>query len=453
MNLKSPQSSDIDWLRANPDISSIRAAVVDLNGIWRGKRLPVQQAEKTLREGIRMPLSISAEDIWGEDVEDNPMIFDAGDLDGFARPTGRGLLPSDWLARSTALIPLWMWEEDGSPSSVDPRQVLARVLDRYRALELTPVTALELEFYLIGHSDKYPNKPISPLTSRRLDGDAIMSLDMVDHFEGFFADVYAACAAHDIRVDAAISEGGAGQFEVNLLHSPDPLRTADDATFFKRFVKGIARKHGFAASFMAKPYLEQAGSGMHLHFSVLDKHGNNIFDNGSEEGAPTLLYAVNGLMEGLVESTLLFAPHLNSYRRMAPGSHAPTGICWGYENRTAAIRIPGGPPEAKRIEHRVAGSDSNPYLVVAAVLGAALEGIEAAKMPVDPIEGDAYSADLPQLPEHWPKAIKAFENGKMCKRIFPPLMHEVYTLMKKQELNGFSSRMGEFEVSTYLETV
>ena len=443
----------VDWIKSNPDVSSIRAAVVDLNGVWRGKRLPRNQAEKTLVDGIRMPLSISVEDIWGEDVADNPMVFEAGDLDGFARPTGRGVLPTDWLSNPTALVPLWMWQEDGSPSPVDPRQVLARVLDRYTEKGLTPVTALELEFYLIGQSDKRPSKPISPLTARRLDGDAIMSLDMMDHFEGFFADLYSACAAHDIKVDAAISEGGAGQFEVNLLHSNDALKTADDATFFKRFVKGIARKHDFAASFMAKPYLEQAGSGLHLHFSVLDKDGNNVFNNGTEEGAPIMLHAINGLMEGMVETSLIFAPHLNSYRRLAPASHAPTGICWGYENRTAAIRIPGGPPEARRIEHRVAGADANPYLVIAAVLGAALEGIEMAKAPIDPIEGDAYSADLPQLPDHWAKAIKAFETGDMPPRIFPPLMHEVYSLMKWQEFNGFTSRMSEFEVATYLEVV
>ena len=443
----------LGWIKSHPEVNSIRAAVVDLNGVWRGKRLPSVQAEKTLLDGIRMPLSISAEDIWGEDVPENPMIFEDGDLDGFARPTGRGLMPTNWLSNPTALVPLWMWEEDGSPSKIDPRQVLARVVDRYTALGLTPVTALEMEFYLVGQTGAHPSKPISPVTSRRLDGDAIMSLDMVDHFEGFFSDVYASCESHAIRVDAAISEGGAGQFEINLHHCADAMKSADDATFFKRLVKGIARKHGFAASFMAKPYLEQAGSGMHLHFSVLDKDGKNIFDNGSDEGAPTLHHAVNGLMEGMAETTLLLAPHLNSYRRLAPASHAPTGMCWGYENRTAAIRIPGGPPVARRIEHRVAGSDANPYLVLAAVLGAALEGIEAAKMPIDPLEGDAYSADLPPLPEHWAKAIKHFENGQMNARIFAPLMQEVYTLMKKQELNAFSSRMSEFEVATYLEVV
>lgn len=448
-----PSENALNWAMSNPDISSIRAAIIDLNGVWRGKRLPSRQAEKTLLDGVRMPLSISAEDIWGEDVANNPMIFENGDLDGFARPTGRGMMPVNWLSNPTALIPLWMWNEDGSPSAIDPRQVLARVLDRYTALGLTPVTALELEFYLIGQSETHPSTPISPITSRRLDRDAILSLDIVDQFESFFSDVYAACADQDIGVDAAISEGGAGQFEVNLLHTNDALKTADDATFFKRFVKGIARKHGFAASFMAKPYIDQAGSGLHLHFSVLDKDGKNIFDNGTDDGSSTLLHAVNGLMQAMDETTLIFAPHLNSYRRLAPESHAPTGVCWGYENRTAAVRIPGGPPEAKRIEHRVAGADANPYLVLAAILGAALNGIETGKMPIDPIHGDAYRADLPQLPAHWGKAIKQFETGAQAKQIFPPLMHEVYVLMKWQEHTGFASRMSEFEIATYLEVV
>ncbi|MEE9453808.1 MAG: glutamine synthetase family protein [Paracoccaceae bacterium] len=441
------------WLKDHPDLASVRAAVVDLNGVWRGKRLPVAQAEKLLSEGARMPLSITTVDIWGTDTQNNPLVFDTGDGDGFARPTGRGILPMDWLAHPTAMVPLWMSLEDGSPSPVDPRQVLARVIDRYRAAGLKCVTAMELEFYITDPAQNRPNAPISPLTQRRLDGDGVLSIDEIDQFEGFFGDVYAACDAHGVAVDAAISENGAGQFEVNLMHCDDPLKIADDATFFKRFVKGIARKHGFAGTFMAKPYQDRAGSGLHVHFSILDKDGNNIFDNGSDEGSPVLGHAVNGLLQGMSESTLVFAPHLNSYRRMAPGTHAPTGICWGYENRTAAIRIPGGPAKARRIEHRVAGADANPYLVMAAVLGAALTGIEVGQNPVNPISGDAYGMNLAQLPSDWGQAINLFENGETNATIYPDLMRKVYVLAKQQELQKFTSRMSDFEIATYLETV
>ena len=448
-----PSSDAMNWLDSQTDISSVRAAIVDLNGVWRGKRLPVAQAQKILTEGARMPLSSSTVNIWGTDTDNNPLVFDTGDADGFARPTGRGLIPMDWLERPTAMVPLWMWQEDGSPSPVDPRQVLARVLDRYKAAGLTAVTAMELEFYLTDPSEAQPLPPISPVTNRRLSGDDVLSIDEIDAFESFFADVYDACERHDIAVDAAIAENGTGQFEVNLLHCPDPLKAADDATFFKRFVKGIARKHRFAASFMAKPYLDLSGSGLHVHFSILDTDGNNIFDNGGEEGTPAMLHAVNGLMEAMPESGLIFAPHLNSYRRMAPGAHAPTGICWGYENRTAAIRIPGGPTKARRIEHRVAGADANPYLILAAVLGAALEGIEAGRNPVDPIVGDAYSIEMPQLPSDWGQAIDLFEQGKINAVIYPDLMRETFVLAKRQELSGFAARMSDFEIASYLEVV
>ena len=153
------------------------------------------------------------------------------------------------------------------------------------------------------------------------------------------------------------------------------------------------------------------------------------------------------------ESTLLFAPHMNSYRRLQPGSHAPTAIAWGYENRTAAVRIPGGSSAARRIEHRVAAGDANPYLVLAGVLGAALEGIEGQIRPVDPIEGDAYSRDLPRLPFDWLTAIEGFEQGAFMDKIFAPVLRSALVACKRQELAVFSARVTDFEYHSYLETV
>ena len=180
----------------------------------------------------------------------------------------------------------------------------------------------------------------------------------------------------DIPADTAISETGLGQFEINLMHSDDALRAADDTWLFKMMVKGLARRHGFAASFMAKPYPEYSGNGLHTHFSLLDRDGNNVFDNGGPEGTTMLHNAVAGCLAAMHDCTLIFAPHANSYDRLVPGMHAPTGIAWAYENRTAAVRIPSGSSAARRIEHRVAGGDVNPYLMLAAILGAALIGIE-----------------------------------------------------------------------------
>jgi glutamine synthetase len=441
------------WLERRPEITSLRAAVCDLNGILRGKRVPVAQARKVLEGEMRMPYSIACLDIWGEDVADNPIVWKHGDVDGRCAPTGRGFLPMDWLGTPSALMPLWLTEEDGAPYLGDPRQALAAVVERYRARGLTPAVATELEFYLVDTSGDEPTPPKSPVTHKLLDGDGALCIDDLDHFEAFFTDVYAACDSHGIPVDSAISENGGGQFEINLLHVADPLKAADDALYFKRFVKGIARRYGLAASFMAKPFLDRAGNGFHLHFSLLDRDGRNVFDDGGPEGTDAMRHAVGGLLEAMRPSALVFAPHLNSYRRLQPNAHAPTEVCWGYESRHAAIRIPGGAPSARRIEHRVAGADANPYLVLAVILGAALEGLEHETPAPAPMTAAAEEASGATLPQDWKAAIAAFERSEWMARIFAPVLRETFVGMKKQELQVFSRQISRFEHETYLETV
>jgi glutamine synthetase len=443
----------LDWLESRPAITSLRAAVCDLNGVLRGKRVPIVQAHKVLAGEMRMPFSIACLDIWGEDVAGNPLVFQKGDVDGRCEPTGRGFLPMDWPGSPSALLPLWMLEEDGRPYLGDPRRALAAVCERYAALGLQPVVATELEFYLVDTSGDEPVPPRSPVTHKILDGDGALCIDELDHFEAFFTDVYAACDAHGVPVDSAISENGGGQFEINLLHVPDPLRAADDALYFKRFVKGIARKYGLAASFMAKPFLDRSGNGFHVHMSLLDRDGRNVFDDGTSEGSETLRHAVGGLLSLMRPSSLVFAPHRNSFRRLQPNAHAPTEVCWGYESRHAAIRIPGGPSTARRIEHRVAGADANPYLVLAAILGAVLEGIERSIEPPEPMISTADATAGATLPTDWKQAIEAFERSQAMHRIFAPVLRETYVGMKKQELQRFSQQISPFEHETYLETV
>ncbi len=420
----------------------IRAAICDLNGVWRGKLMPAAQLDKVLGGGLRMPYSVPAIDIFGEDVADSPIVFNSGDADCLCLPTTRGALPELWQSGAAQFVPVVMAMEDGTPSAIDPRQILAALVAKLKARGLTPVMAVELEFYLVKPG------PTPPQAEAQM-----LAIDNVDDHGTFFEAVYAACEAYNIPADAAISEGGAGQFEINLLHGPDPLEVADNAVFFKRIVKGVAKAQGLEASFMAKPYLDQSGSGLHVHFSVLDKAGNNVFDNGTEAGSDTLHHCVNGLLNLMPASTLIFAPHLNSYRRLTPNSHAPTGIGWGYENRTSAIRIPGGSPKARRIEHRVAGADANPYLLLAVLLAGVLEGLERAETPPAATEGNAYEAGLPQLPTDWAAAISAFESGDSLKSHLNPQFCEVFTTMKWQEFGRFAKRMSGFEVATYLTTV
>ncbi|UWQ59775.1 glutamine synthetase family protein [Leisingera caerulea] len=442
-----------NWLRKNPHVRTIRVAAADINGQARGKRVPARFADKAVEEGTRFPLSVLNLDIWGEDIDDSPLVFESGDADGVLKPTERGFVPMPWLESHSALLPIWMYREDGRPYDGDPRHALRAVVDRYKALGLTPVVAVELEFFLIDDSGKNLQVPTSPRSGKRRKAAETMSIRALDQFDTFFTDLYDACEDMDIPADTAISEAGLGQFEINLMHGPDALRAADDAWLFKMLVKGLARRHGFAASFMAKPYEDYAGNGLHTHFSVLDQDGNNIFDDGGPKGTDAMRHAVGGCLKAMGDSTLVFAPHGNSYDRMVPGAHAPTGICWAYENRTAAIRVPSGSPKARRIEHRFAGGDVNPYLMLTAILGAALYGIENKIEPSEPITGNAYALDLPQVPNTWQSAIDAFENSQIIPQFFSAEMIRNMVLTKRQELHYMEELTPEERVEIYLDTV
>lgn len=402
---------------------------------------------------MRFPLSVLNLDIWGEDVEDSPLVFEVGDPDGVLRPTERGYVPMPWLATPSALLPMWMYTEDGTPFDGDPRHALARVVDRFKARGWTPVVAFEMEFYLVDDSGKEIQQPKSPRSGKRRPGAEILSLRALDAFDNFFNDLYDACEAMDIETEAATSEVGLGQFEMNLVHVEDALKAADDAYLFKMLVRGLARKHDMAASFMAKPYEDYAGNGLHVHFSVLDENGKNIFADGSFEGTEELRQAIAGCLRGIPDLALCFAPHDNSYERLVPESHAPTGICWAYENRTASIRVPGGSLAARRIEHRVAGGDVNPYLFLAAVLGSALTGIEDQMTPPPPISGNAYEQEMAQIPDTWELAIDRFEHSFLAERIFPRLLIDNLVMTKRQELLYLDELSDEEKLELYLDTV
>lgn len=441
------------WLHANPHIHSVRAAACDLNAQARGKRIPRRFAHKLESEGTRFPYSILNLDIWGEDIEDSPLVFDSGDADGILKPTDRGFVPMPWLDTPTAMLPLWMYHPDGRPFAGDPRHALASVLADYKARGLTPVVATEMEFYLIDDSTRQLRVPKSPISGKRRPGAETLSMRQLDAFDGFFTQLYDACEAMDIPANTAISEAGIGQFEIDLAHQPDALKAADDAWLFKLALRGLARRHGFAASFMAKPYPDYAGNGMHVHFSVLDSSGANVFDNGTPEGSDTMRHAVAGLLAAGPASTLIFAPHLNSYDRLVPGAHAPTGLAWAYENRTSAIRIPSSPNVARRIEHRISGGDVNPYLLLAVILAAALRGIEDGAEPPAPITGNAYALDLPRIPGTWDAAIDQFETDPWAKRLLPEGLIQNMVLTKRQELRDIEGLTEHERMDLYLDTV
>jgi len=411
---------------------SLRTAAADLNGQMRGQRLPAGALSRLEYDGQRMALSALSLDLWGRHVDGSPLVFMSGDADGQLRMTDRGPVPIPWLAEPATLIPMSMYTDDGKPFDACPRHALARVLARYAKRGWRIEAGVEIEFSLVSVGSKSLAPATDPLTAVPVHAGGRHDLAELDRFAPFFDDVFAGAEAMGIAARASLSEQGLGQFEISLSHR-QAMRTADDVWLLKALVRGLSRKHGLAATFLSKPFADDAGNGLHLHFSVLDEKGRNLFDNGVMTGSALMKQAVAGCIAGMPGATLVFAPHGASYGRLTPRSHAPTGASWGYENRTCALRIPGGDPKARRIEHRAAGADTNPYLVLAGILGAAFMGMEDDLAPPEPIMGDAYGQRILQVPTDWDEAIGRFEASPKMARIFPGQLIDMLTRVKRQE--------------------
>jgi len=259
----------------------------------------------------------------------------------------------------------------------------------------------------------------------------------------------------NLPVDTLISEFGASQCEINLHHQNSALRACDQASMLRRAIRAVAQQQGKQASFMAKPFAGEVGNGMHVHFSLLDSMGNNVFDNGTPEGSDILQHAVAGCLENMADSIAIFAPNINSYRRLVPGCYAPTSPTWGYENRTTALRIPAGEGHAMRIEHRVAGADANVYLTVAAMLAAALHGIDNELLPPAATIGDAGELELQQkaeqqLPRFWGDALQLFEQSEFIAGYLGEEFKTIYAQSKRSEKAEFDTRVTLLEYDAYL---
>lgn len=454
--MDAPETAGIDvgTVRAAAPTAVLEAFVVDVNGIARGKWVPADRIAEVMRKGIALPRSVYALDVWGCDVAEAGLAVGTGDPDGICLPVEGSLLPVTWLSRPTSQVLLHMREQDGTPFYGDPRQVLARVLGFYTEAGLTPVVATELEFYLIDRR-RTPRDPVSPPFSNegRWQGwqTQVLSIAELHTFEPVLADIFAACEAQNLPADTVVRENGPGQYEVNLKHVPNALLAADHAFLLKRIVRGVARKHGWDATFMAKPYGHLAGSGMHVHMSLLDKNGRNVMAEPDGTPAQPLRHAVAGLLATMPDSMLLMAPHANSYRRLCPGTHAPTNITWGFDNRTTSLRvITAG--QATRVEHRVAGADCNPYLAMAGILAGALSGIGAGAEPPPPVQGEAHDGH-PTLPFNWDDALDAFEASTVMREFLGDKYQKLFAATKWQEQNEFRRRVTDVEYDAYLQSV
>ncbi|MBX6323663.1 MAG: glutamine synthetase, partial [Rhodospirillaceae bacterium] len=350
---------------------------------------------------------------------------------------------------------LTMHELDGAPAPADPRHALARVIERFAPLGLTPVAAVELEFYLLDRApgpDGRPQPAASPVSGRRPGQLQAYWLDDLDDMAPVLQDVFRACAMQGIPAETLIAEYSPGQFEIVLRHRADALRAADEAVMYKRLVRGVAARHGLDATFMAKPFAERAGSGMHLHVSLETADGANAFADEDPAGGPLLRHAVAGTMATMAESMAVFAPNANSYRRFRRNSYAPMAPAWGINNRSVALRVPAGPAAARHVEHRVAGADANPYLALAAVLAGMHHGIVSRLDPGPPVSGNAYARLAPSLPLDWARALDAFAASTLLKDYLGERFCEIYLAIKRAEAERFGAQVSELDYAWYLRT-
>lgn len=432
---------------AHPEVATVEIFVVDLNARVRGKIVPIGALDKLAAGGMKLPSSTPALDFFSEDVAGGGLAIETGDPDGVIDPVPGSLCRMPWAAAPTAQVQVTIRMPDGGQADFDPRNMLAEQVARAREMGLTPDAALEQEFFLIDAHQNAP--PIDPQTRQRLSGGQVYDLDIARAFQPVLDDMIDAIDTFGGIAETIVPEFATGQFEINLTHQPDLLRAADEAMWLRRAIRGTARAHGFDASFMSRPWSDTIGSGLHLHLSLLDADGANIFDGGSRANA-ALGHAIAGMVAHMPDSMLIFAPHLNAYRRLVPGSLAPVEANWSIDNRGAAIRVPetGGP--GARIEHRVAGADANPYLVSAAILAAVLDGIDSETQPPSPLSGEIRPGSGTALPTEWMAAADRFEGSDFIANRLGARFAHVFAMMKRQECATLLARVTDVEHEVYL---
>jgi glutamine synthetase len=443
-------------LEANPDIQSAHIVWTDLCGVQRGKLLRRDEIVPAWRDGRFLPISALVLDVTGQDVPETGLVFDEGDRDMLMWPVEGSLTRIPWIAEPSAQYIADVRDLDGTPHYADPRNALARMVDRFKEMKMTPVGAVEVEFFLMDREAALAGKPTAPRAQTigvRPQHYQAYYLQDLDDFQPFFRDLYAYAEAQGLPAKTLISEYAPGQMEIVLRHRADVLKACDEGIMLKRLIRATAEKHGLIATFMAKPYSEWTGSGMHIHISLAGEDGENLFAAADPLDNKLLVHAIGGLKAAMAESMLIFAPNANSYRRFKRNSYAPVAASWGINNRTVSIRIPAGAPEACHIEHRPSGADANPYLVMAAILAGMHYGISEEVDPGNPVTGNGYEKRAKYIPGNWYDAIDAFWRASILKEYFGKEFVDTYCTVKEVEADRFYEEPTARDFEWYLRTV
>jgi len=448
------------FLRSHPETDVMELLIADLPGVLRGKRIRRKEFAKTFSDGFCLPGGTVLIDSIGDVVDGIPWSADDGDPDINARIVPGSLAPVPWAQKPAAQAMYRFFTRDGEPFFADPRRVLERAAEPLQKMGLRIVMATELEFYLLDGKADRPTARVSkvPGIGRPQPGPQVYNPDDLWDIENFLNDLNDACEAQNIPAGTTTSEFAPGQFEINLEHVDNPVLACDHGVLLKRAIKAVARQHGFVACFMAKPFEEDSGSGLHIHMSLVDKNGKNYFSEGKEKMASPpfsarLRHAVGGLAKTMAEGTAIFAPNANSYRRLRPEMFAPVEPNWGANHRNVALRIPVSDEKNLRFEHRTSGADANPYLVTSAILAGVHYGLKNKCDPGRMVEEGEVITLKRKIPNRWDEAIDKFSRSK----IFPQYLGEeycrIYALHRRDESRRFHNIVSNADFDWYMRAV
>ncbi|MFQ5547294.1 MAG: glutamine synthetase family protein [Woeseia sp.] len=447
-------------LRKHPGTDSMELLIADLPGVLRGKRIRGDDFVKVYRDGFCIPGGTVLLNTLGDAVPGMAWSSDDGDPDAVARVVAGSLAPVPWARKPTAQALYRFYCRDGTPFFADPRAILERAMAPIRKMKLGIVMAAELEFYLLdGKTDRpTPKTSIVPGIGRPQPGPQVYHPDDLWDIENFLNDINEVCAAQNLPVGTTTSEFAAGQFEINLHHVDDPVLACDHAVLLKRAIKACARQHGFVACFMAKPFEEDSGSGLHIHMSLVDAKGKNYFSHGRDKMAlppysARLRHAVGGLIKTMADATAIFAPNANSYRRLRPEMFAPVEPNWGVNHRNVAIRIPVCDEENLRFEHRTSGADANPYLVTAAILAGVHFGLKNRCDPGRMVQEGEFIALRKKLPDRWDAAIDKFARSKFLPQYLGEEYCKAYVINRRDESRCFHNVVSNTDFDWYMRAV
>ena len=441
-------------LEIYPGIQYIDAILSDLHGCIRGKRYPIKDAHKIYSSGVQCPETVFLLDFMGDTADPCGRGYSDGDPDGTLRPIRGSTVYVPWASEGRAQVLMQLFTEDGDPGVVDARNIAARVVERFKNMDYKVNLAFELEFYLLDKELTTGGRPQFPRIRRESHRPAdteVYSMQDLDQHSDFLNDVYGACSVQSIPASVVSSEYSPSQFEINLQHVDDPLLAADQCVLLKHVVREVAACHEMRATFMAKPFLDYSGSGTHVHLSLEDQSGENVFCGETKYGSAILKHAIGGLLDSAADMFTFFAPTRNSFRRFVPDMFVPVNKTWGVNNRSVAIRIPAGDASARRLEHRISGADTCPYLVLSAILAGVQYGIENSIDPGEPAPQENVSADVDaSIPLNWEQSLAVFEKSLFAQSYLGRDYVDLYCAVKRDELKQYYEYIPDRDFQLFL---